>query len=104
MYNYYNDLDLKNVEKITELSIGQYYSTSKVIDKYKYLSIIGIEHKLVPIWQIKNFGNLSVSLSRVSSKNIYAFQFITITHTNITYNNIDVSTWTDPNITLYGIY
>lgn len=99
-----NDLDLKNAEKITKLSIGQYYSTSKIIDKYKYLSIIGIEHKLVPIWQIRNFDNISVSLSRVSSKNIYAFQFITITRTNITYNNIDISTWTDPNITLYGIY
>ena len=58
----------------------------------------------MPIWQIKNFGNLSVSLSRVSSKNIYAFQFITITHTNITYDSIDIDFWEDPNIELYGIY
>ena len=99
-----NDLDLKNVEKITELSIGQDYSTSKIIDKYKYLSIIGIEHKLVPIWQIRNFDIVTVSLSRVSSKNIYAFQFITITHANITYDSIDIDFWEDPNIALYGIY
>ena len=99
-----NDLDLKNAEKITELTIGQYYSTSKIIDKYKYLSIIGIEQKLVPIWQIRNFDIVSISLSRVSSKNIYAFQFITITRANITYDSIDIDFWEDPNIELYGIY
>ena len=102
--NYYNDLDPKNAEKIIELYVNQHYSTSEIIDKYKYLLIIGIEHRLVPIWQIKKFKNVNLSLSRVASKDIYAFQFIVINPNYITYNNIDVSTWTDPNIELYGIY
>ena len=59
---------------------------------------------MVPIWQIRNFGNVSISLSRVANKNIYAFQFITITRTNITYDSIDIDFWEDPNIELYGIY
>ena len=58
-----NDLDPKNAEKIIELSIGQHYSTSKIIDKYKYLLIIGIEHRLVPIWQIKKFDRVNAGIN-----------------------------------------
>ena len=59
---------------------------------------------MVPSWQIRNFSSVSISLSRVTNKNMYAFQFITINHANITYDSIDIDFWEDPNIELYGIY
>ena len=66
--------------------------------------IAGAESKLIPLWQIKLYDQIKLSLVRQASDNFCIYQFIIIDSNIITYDDRYIKGFEDTGLTVYGIY
>ena len=97
-------LVLTHKDKLCSLTIGQNYDISKLEDKYKYIIITGAESKLIPLWQIKLYDRITLSLVRQVSDSYCIYQLIRINSNIITYDDRYIKGFEDTGLTVYGIY
>ena len=103
-FRFIQSLVLTHKDKLCSLTISQNYDISKLEDKYKYIMIAGTESKLIPLWQIKLYDQITLSLVRQISDNYCIYQFIIINSNIITYDDRHIKGFEDTGLTVYGIY
>lgn len=92
-------------ELLCDLRVNDKYDISNIDDKYKYLLLDGIEHRIIPTWQLKLFGkHITLSLIRNDNGYSYAYQFVLISSNIIHYYSLYNQDWADPGIQVYGVY
>ena len=75
------------------------------LTQYTYVLLMGVEVKIIPVAILTVITYFSVDMSRVASSSYFSHQFVSVTHSKITYDSEYRSGWGDNlnNIDIYGV-
>ena len=73
------------------------------LTQYTYIILIGVEVEIIPVSLLTLVNNFDFSLCRVASSSYYSYQYVGVTHSNITYYSEYRSGWGD-NMNIIKIY